>query len=199
MPRMLPTYERRTPRLVLRPFRRRDADPMVESIQASLPDLRKWLPWAVGGYTRIDAIRYVRESVNAWNEHRAYDFAIRQPSDPDRHLGNVSIWWTSRQGAVGEIGYWLRSDEASKGFMTEAVAGMLRVGFEELTMHRIVLRIAVGNRASERVAEKLGFVLEGTLRDEVRVGDEWLDHTIWSMLSHEYDVHVDRFRAETWI
>lgn len=172
---------------------------MVESIETSLPDLRKWLPWAVGGYTRSDAIRYVRESVTAWNEHRAYDFAIRQPSNPDRHLGNVSIWWTSRQGAVGEIGYWLRSDEASNGFMTEAVAGMLQVGFEELTMHRIVLRIAVGNRASERVAEKLGFVLEGTLRDEVRVGDEWLDHTIWSMLSDEYDVHVERFRAEAWI
>ncbi len=66
-------------------------------------------------------------------------------------------------------------------------------------MHRIVLRIAVGNVASERVAEKLGFRFEGTLRDEVRVGADWMDHTIWGLLDHEWRREQARYRTEAWI
>jgi RimJ/RimL family protein N-acetyltransferase len=50
--------------------------------------------------------------------------------------------------------------------------------------------------ASDRIAEKLGFVMEGTLRDEVKIGARWLDHTIWSMLEREWWAHRDRHRAE---
>jgi len=63
---------------------------------------------------------------------------------------------------------------------------MVQVAFEELRLHRVVLRIAVGNRASERVAEKLGFTREGVLREELEVHGKWLDHTVYSLLEHEY-------------
>ena len=65
-------------------------------------------------------------------------------------------------------------------------ARALRIGFNSLKMHRIILRIAVGNRASERVAEKLGFVREGLLREEINVRGNWLDHSVWGMLEHEF-------------
>ncbi len=68
-------------------------------------------------------------------------------------------------------------------------ARLVQVGFDQLNMHRIVLRIAVGNRASERVAEKLNFVREGILREELKVRGSWLDHTVYSMLDHEYQKH----------
>ncbi len=199
MSRPLSPRPRRTPNLVLRPFRRRDAESLSIAVEASLPDLSRWLPWAAAGYAKGDAARYIRESMSAWSEGRAWDFAIRRPANPDRHIGNVSIWHTSRQGPTGEIGYWVHSAEAGKGVITEATAEILRLGFDELDMHRIVLRIAVGNHASERVAEKLGFLLEGTLREEVRVGDEWLDHTIWGLLRHEHEIMRDKYRDEGWI
>jgi RimJ/RimL family protein N-acetyltransferase len=63
---------------------------------------------------------------------------------------------------------------------------LMRVGFDVLGMHKIVLRIAVGNRASERVAEKLGFVREGVLREELLIRGIWTDHTLYSILEHEF-------------
>ena len=63
---------------------------------------------------------------------------------------------------------------------------MLEIAFDEIVLHRVVLRVAVGNRASERVAEKLGFVHEGLLRKEVLVGGTWIDHTLWAMLDEEF-------------
>ncbi len=186
MKRTIQARPRTTPNLVLRPFRRRDVDAVLEAAANSLPDLNRWLPWAHARYGRGDAVAFVRDSLSAWSEGRAYDFAIRRPEDPERHLGNVSVWYTSRAALVGEIGYWVRSDETGKGVGTEATARVLQVAFDELHMHRAVLRIAVGNTASERIAEKLGFTREGLLREDVRVNGVWMDHSVWGLLDREY-------------
>ena len=111
----------------------------------------------------------------------------------------MSIWHTSKQNSVAEIGYWIRSDETGRGICTEAVAHLLGVGFEELGLHRVTLRIAVGNRPSERIAEKLGFLEEGTLREDVKIGARWVDHTIWGLLSNEWRVERERYAAQAWM
>ncbi len=179
-----------TERYLLRRFARKDADAILEAVKVSLPELTKWLPWAHENYGRDEAVAYIRDSAQSWKEGRAYDFAIRSPDDPGRHLGNMSIWHVSRLGKVGEIGYWVRSDATSKGIATETTAAMLELGFGRLGMHKITLRIAVGNEASDRVAEKLGFTSEGVLREELKVNGAWLDHTLYSLLEHEFRAWV---------
>jgi ribosomal-protein-serine acetyltransferase len=179
-----------TGRFVLRPFRRRDVEALTDAVRSSITDLHEWLPWAHLAYGRVEAGHFIRESIKAWKETRAYDYCIRNSHDEQGlHLGNVSIWFVSRGFRTGEIGYWVRSDHAARGIATEVTARLAQVGFDQLKMHRIVLRIAVGNRASERVAEKLLFTREGILREELKVRGSWLDHTVYSMLDHEYDKH----------
>jgi len=186
---------RYTKRLMLRPFRRRDVSSLHEAVTVSLEDLQPWLPW-IEGYDRGVSQRFIRESVSAWAERRAFDFTIRTADDLDRHVGNVSIWTTSQQNAIGEVGYWIRSDDSGNGFATEATTRVIQIGFEEMGLHKVQLRIAVGNTRSERIAQRLEFTLEGTLRDEVKVGNRWLDHTVWSMLESEWAVQRERHRAE---
>jgi RimJ/RimL family protein N-acetyltransferase len=110
----------------------------------------------------------------------------------------VSVWHTSRREQAGEIGYWVRSTATRGGIATEAAGRIVQVAFEELGLHRVTLRIATGNRASERVAEKLGFVREGLLRKEVQVGGRWLDHSLWAMLEDEYRSQRSHYAAEGW-
>jgi len=195
MSKTINSRPRHTPRLLLRPFRRRDVTPMHDAIRASLPELVQWLPWAIG-YDRSVAQRFVRESASAWNDGRAFDFALRLPEEPDFHVGNVSVWPTSLPNRIGEIGYWIRSDLTGEGLGTEATARAMQVGFEELEYHKIVLRIASGNERSDRIAERLGFNHEGVLRHEVRVGDAWLDHSAWSVLDSEWPGIRKRLSAE---
>lgn len=195
----LSPHPRLTPRLVLRPFRRRDASAIHEAVLASLHDLQLWLPWASRDYSKSVPQHFVRDSIAAWSEGRAYDFAIRRQGEPDRHIGNVSIWHTSKQNAVAEAGYWVRSDETRKGICTEAMAQLLSIGFEDLDLHRITLRIAVGNRGSERIAEKLGFLQEGILREDVKIGERWVDHSVWGLLSNEWKVERERYAAQAWM
>ena len=195
MPTAIHSQPRYSKRLVLRPFRRRDVGSMHEAIEMSLGDLQPWLPW-VEGYDRGVAQRFVRESVAAWADRRAFDFTVRLIDDPNRHIGNVSIWHTSVQNDIGEVGYWIRSDETGRGYGTEATTRAVQIGFEELRLHKVQLRIAIGNTRSEHIAEELGFVREGVLRDEVKVGNAWLDHSVWSLLEEEWWAQRDRHRSE---
>ena len=175
-----------TDRLLLRRFTRRDVDAVADAVLSSLPELEVFLPWAYRGYGRDDASAYIRDSIQAWKERRAFDFSIRLHDDPSTHLGNISIWHVSRMGRTGEIGYWIRTDRTTEGIATEATEALLRAGFDHLAMHKIVLRIAVGNRASERIAEKLGFTREGVLREELLIRGTWIDHSLYSLLEQEF-------------
>ncbi len=157
-----------------------------------------WLPWAHPGYGRLDALHFIRESAAAWTEGRAFDFTIRRLDRPERHLGNISLWFTSRASGTGEMGYWVRSDETGSGFATEAAIAILQVAFDELDMHRVALRIAIGNSASETIATRLGFVKEGLLRDELRVHGKWMDHSIWGILEPEYRTLEPGYRDADW-
>lgn len=137
-------------------------------------------------YTASDTTAFIRESIQAWKEDRAWDFSVRSNDHPKRHIGNISFWTVSKLGKIAEIGYWVRSDETKRGVCTEAVGLLLDEMFNSLGYHKIVLRIAVGNNASDRVAEKLGFTREGVLREELLIRGNWVDHTLWSLLDREY-------------
>jgi ribosomal-protein-serine acetyltransferase len=171
----------------------------LTAVRESIHDLTEWLPWAHQSYGRRDALIFLRDSISAWGEGRAYDFAIRFLGDPGRHLGNVSVWFTSKQSRIGEVGYWIHSAETGKGIGTEATARIIQVAFEELEMHRVTLRIAVGNRPSERIAEKLGFTREGLLRDELQIKGRWVDHTVWGLLDDEYTKLKEEYEREGWL
>jgi RimJ/RimL family protein N-acetyltransferase len=172
-------------RLTLQRFTRRDATTLDEAIRESLPDLNQWLPWARLDYTASDSAAFLRESIQAWKEDRAWDYSIRDNDHPRVHMGNISFWTVSKLGKIAEIGYWIRTSETSRGVCTEAVDLLLNEVFNS-GYHKIVLRIAVGNDASDRVAEKLGFHREGVLREELLIRGNWVDHTLWSLLDREY-------------
>ena len=89
---------------------------------------------------------------------------------------------------------WARSPSSAIGFTststprgsTEAVDRLLDEAFNSLGYHKVTLRIAVGNNASDRVAEKLGFTAQGVLREELLIRGNWVDHSLWSLLDREF-------------
>lgn len=182
----MPRPHLETDRLVLQKFSRRDMTTVDDAIKASLADLHQWLPWARLDYTPSDTSSFIRESIQAWKEDRAWDYSIRLKDDPSTHMGNISMWTVSKLGKIAEIGYWVRSDRTGEGICTEAVETLLEEAFNSMRYHKVVLRIAVGNDASDRVAEKLGFTREGVLREELLIRGNWVDHSLWSLLDREY-------------
>ena len=181
MPSTVPTE-----RLWLRRFRSGDARLLSEAVGESLPELSQWLPWAQGYYGLSEARTFIRSSNRSWRRGRAFDFLVRLKEEPGQVVGGVGIWHTSRIQRSGEIGYWVRSDLTGLGVATEAAGALLPLGFEEMRLHRILMRVGVGNHSSRRIAEKLGFSHEGIARQEIMVRGKWMDHEVFSLLEDEW-------------
>src|SRR5262249_27235381 len=64
-----------------------------------------------------------------------------------------------------EVGYWLRDGAEGHGYAQEAVRELTRFALEELAANRVEIRCDPRNERSRRVAERLGFVYEGCLRN----------------------------------
>ena len=63
---------------------------------------------------------------------------------------------------------------------------MLRIGFEELGLHRIAGRLDARNEASARVLERLGMRREAHLVENEFVKGEWTDELVYAMLEQEW-------------
>ena len=88
------------------------------------------------------------------------------------------------------VAYYLGAEFLGRGIATDAVRAVMRHAFDRLGLRRIELRCVVGNRPSIRLAERLGFVREGELRESEWLGDTFVNEYIYGLLRSE-------FRAET--
>jgi RimJ/RimL family protein N-acetyltransferase len=86
--------------------------------------------------------------------------------DTGEHAGNCGLHrfnWSTR---VFEIGWWCRKRFQGQGLITEAAAAITGFAFEQLGARRVWCGTDEENERSWRVAERLGFAHEGTLRSE---------------------------------
>ncbi|HFI5236916.1 TPA: GNAT family N-acetyltransferase [Streptococcus agalactiae] len=86
-----------------------------------------------------------------------------------------------------EICYLLHPDYWGHGYMTEAVAALIEVGFTLLNLHKIEIRCYDYNKQSRRVAEKLGFTLEATIRDRKDKEGNRCVNLIYGLLRSEWE------------
>ena len=79
-------------------------------------------------------------------------------------LGLVSLRIAERDPGLAAVGYWLRPEARGRGAATIALQLVARWAFDEVGVQRLELTTAPENVASQRVAERAGFIREGVLR-----------------------------------
>jgi RimJ/RimL family protein N-acetyltransferase len=121
---------------------------------------------------------------DAWDEGTKAGFAIRAVDD-GALLGFAGIVALDLAGHEGEIGYALRRESRGRGAATRSVWLLTRWALEDLGLQRVELRIDVENTASERVAGRCGYRLDGVLRSlHVKEGLR-ADVGVWSRLASD--------------
>ena len=112
-----------------------------------------------------------------------WEIAIRQDNSIIGHCGFFDI---DKANCCAEISYCLKSGLWGQGIMTEALDEMLKFGFEDYGLNRIVAKVMKDNAGSVKVLQKLGFVQEGILRESLYKNGQYHDLMIFSILKSEY-------------
>jgi ribosomal-protein-alanine N-acetyltransferase len=105
--------------------------------------------------------------------------------DDDSMIGACGFNNWSHTHRNAELGYWLLPDYWGQGLLTAALPLVLRYGFDHMRLHRIHAEVEPENAPSCALLKKLGFYLEGTLRDVELKDGKFLSLYQYSMLSSD--------------
>jgi RimJ/RimL family protein N-acetyltransferase len=153
----------RTPRLLIREARPGDGAEVHRAIEESFAELYPWIPWAEKMPTPEESEANVRLAYARWILREDLRLHVYDSSGR-RLLGSTGLHRMNWKIPCFEIGYWGRTPDAGHGYITEATNALTRFAFEALGAKRVELRCDSENVKSSRVAQRLGYVLEGSLR-----------------------------------
>jgi RimJ/RimL family protein N-acetyltransferase len=143
--------------VILRAHRPEDAQGALE--QSRDPSSRRWTTVPVP-YSMDDARSFVGEHMpSCWDRGSEWGFAVEVDG---RYAGTVSL----RPEGAGraEIAYGAHPAVRGTGVVERALRLLLAWGFEEQGLHTVIWWAHVGNWASRKVAWRLGFSYDGTVR-----------------------------------
>ena len=158
-----PPYRIVTERLLIRCWEPRDAPRLKEAIDASLEELRPWMPWARSEPQELaEKVALLRRFRGQFD--LGTDFALGMfDAGENEVVGGTGLH--KRRGADAlEIGYWIRTGRTGRGLATESSAALTRVAFELCDVDRVEIRVDPANEASIGIPRRLGFAEEGILR-----------------------------------
>jgi ribosomal-protein-alanine N-acetyltransferase len=160
----------------LRTWRMDDA-PALEPMCGD-PDVCRFssVPWQ---YERSAAERWIAGVAAGRSAGAVMALAITKTGIDDLPLGNVNLVRFSDDGHSAALGYWLAPGARGRGLATRAARLMCSWGFEALGLAEIELAILPENRASQRVAGRLGAVPQGLRRDSHRAEGRWWNMEIY--------------------
>ena len=159
----------------LRPFRPSDADVVLAACQDDGIARYTGVP---APYTRADAERYTSLScLGSWAARTGVVYAVCDSTTGDV-LGAVGLHELTPRWGRAELGYWAAPQARGRGAITQASAALMRFGRDALDVRIVVWNCVVGNDASRKVAQRLGFTFEGVRRGGFVkngvVSDDWM-------------------------
>ncbi|MEU6268041.1 GNAT family N-acetyltransferase [Saccharopolyspora shandongensis] len=179
-----PDYPIKTDRLLLRPFTTDDtADVWAYQHQR---DVARYLLWEPRDRDQVrDAVARMAKETGLGAEGDCLSLAVVSP-ELDAVVGQVELVWHSEANRQAEVGYIFNPDYQGKGLATEAAREVLRLGFEDLGLHRIIGRCNALNAASARLMERLGMRREAHFRQNTQVKGVWRDELVYAILRSEW-------------
>jgi len=174
--------ELRTARLRLRPFTESDADALFV-LHSNAHVLRYWdtPPWSdpARAVQFLDATRQLSE------DGTGVRLAMEREVD-GAFVGWLGLTRWNPTYRTASLGYCLDDGAWGHGYATEAAGALLAWGFDAWDLNRVQAETDTRNLASARVLEKLGFVREGTLREDCVVNGEVSDSWVFGLLRREW-------------
>lgn len=145
--------------------------------------LRTWLPW-------VDATRSPRDSREFIEANRVYrqmgTAGIYGIKEKGQLIGIIGFNVISTENRSATIGYWLKENAQGKGIMTRSLARLLRNAYEQRSLNRLAIAVAVDNERSQKLPKSLGFHFEGVQREAEWLNDRFVDHRLYSIIRSDW-------------
>ena len=172
-------------KLSFKPIETGDAKLTFDNLEANLT-------YFAGGFTKKefdswsfkDHVKDSKELIENVKQGKVVAFIILNKNK--EFIGRCSIHSINKRDKRANISLTIKEKFWGKEYGTEAVTFLTKLAFSKLKLHRLEYGVYSHNERSMKLAEKLGFKYEGTLRDAKKIGNKYYDRLIYSKLKSEY-------------
>lgn len=135
--------------------------------------------------TLDDTLAWLRRIQGNFGQREGIFWCITRKGD-DTVIGACCFWNFDPSFHCVELGYELYRPYWRQGIITEAASAVLSYGFNELGLNRIEADPLAENTPSVGVLHKLGFTLEGNLRQRVYFRGQYSDQLYFGLLKNDW-------------
>jgi ribosomal-protein-serine acetyltransferase len=164
--------------VVLKILEPEDADVLFALVDCNRPHLREWLPWVDTNTTPEKSRLFILSAQDQYKLNFGFQCGIWIHGTLAGVIGFHSIDWMNRSV---EIGYWLGEEFQGRGIVTKACRTLVDYAFNEYQLNRVQIRCATGNKKSNAIIERLGFIEEGIARQAEFLYDHYVDLFVYGM------------------
>jgi len=169
--------------LLLRHVEQGDETAIYSAVMANFDHLRTFLHWVEPSFSRKSTRDFILRSKKLLAEGAGQNWGIFVDGNFAGMIGFVRFDHPSRSG---EIGYWISKDHEGRGLITRSCRRLIDYAFGDVRLNRIEIHCAAENVRSRAVPERLGFTLEGLLRQSQWRHDRFYDMAVYGLLAHEW-------------
>ena len=166
----------------LRLLEPRHTEALFNLVDRNRDHLGYWFPWVEDA-----TIENPRKFIASGMEQLAKGNGFQTGIWTDGELaGVIGLHYISSQFRSTEIGYWLGAEHEGRGLMPKVCRYLCAYLFEERDLNRIEIRCSEKNTRSRAIPERLGFTLEGKLRQMGYTEDGLTDYLVYGLLKDEW-------------
>ena len=168
--------------LELRSARPEHAQAFADLVVTNHDSLRKYLP----AVTQVDSLEAARKHMtHCMKEAEALELLEVHIFFENQLCGAIRLHSFAHHDQKVTLGYLIDTVHQGKGLVGRSARAMIDFAFNDLNLNRIELRCVPENQASVKVAERLGFIQEGHLRQAEMLDHGLVDHYVYSLLKSD--------------
>ena len=158
------------------------AEEVVAVVRENLEHLKPWMPWAVDDYSLEHAQAWIERSLEASAKDGTFGLLI---FFNEHIIGGIGIHDLDTVNKHAAMGYWIDYRYEGKGIITRCSQVLVEYIFGTMALNRVQINCNVENVRSLSIPERLGFKLEGTLRQAEFLHGEFRDWAIYGLLADD--------------
>ena len=156
---------------------------LFKLLDANRDYLRIWHPWVDTLHSAADVARVINVWQQQYASHRGVAAGIWFKGQFCGIISHLNLDWPNLWVALS---YWLDAAHQGQGIMTACCRAMLLHAFDAWKLNRVTIECATANTRSRAIAERLGFKLEGIVRQIEWLHDRHVDHAIYGLLRSDH-------------
>jgi len=150
--------------VLLRSYVVEDAPELFNAVNSSRNHLHGWLNWIAKTTRQEHSLQFIQQSMQQQHNQEALALGIFYNY---KLIGGIGMHQWEHQTRKAQIGYWVSKEFEGQGIIIRSLHKFIDFLFEKIGLNKIEIHFVAANKRSAKVAERLGFTIEGVLRQSV--------------------------------